>query len=159
MARSSVPIGPAVLLVCVFFCLVCGCGKENTSLTSLQEDLLDAESKGLPVREEPGFPSPFTASVTGRNMVSLSWKDVFKNERGYVIERSEGKKGSFEEIARVDAGSNSFEDTRLKPSTIYTYRVCAYNSFGNTPYSRPCRVTTSALSGPIIIDHTSTDLV
>ncbi len=157
MARSLVPIQPAVLLVSVLCCLVCGCDKGNPSFIAVEQNLLDAKGRALPAKGEPGFPSVFTARVTGRNRISLRWTDVFKNERGYVIERSEGKGNAFAEIARVDAGSSSFEDTRLKPSTIYTYRVRAYNSSGNSPCSGSCSVTTSPLSGPIIIDHTCAD--
>ncbi len=158
MAGSFAPGEAAVILAVVLCCTVCGCDKSGVTVDFSQKTLLRPSGRALPARAEPAVPGKVAAGLTGRNRISLRWADTFKNERGYVIERSEGGKNAFAEIARVDADSVSFDDTRLKPLTTYTYRIRAYNSSGRSAASEPCSATTGALSGPVIIDHTCTEL-
>ena len=86
--------------------------------------------------------------------IELVWKDDFRNERGYIIERSDGRE--FAEIARVDADTCSFRIPNLAFDHLYLPRA-SHNSLGTSDCPTPAASTTP-LSGPIIIDHTCIDL-
>jgi hypothetical protein len=68
-----------------------------------------------------GNPTSFTASP-GVTTVDLSWSAV-SGATGYTLERQEGS-GSFVSVFSNQAGT-TFEDTGLKASTTYTYRLRA----------------------------------
>jgi hypothetical protein len=145
----------AAVLVLALACGTCGCESSNAESQAFFRGL-HSETRPHPARDRANAPTGLSAKAAGRNRIELVWKDDFRNERGYIIERSDGRE--FAEIARVDADTCSFSDTRLSPSTTYTYRVRAYNSLGTSDCSNTCSITTTPLSGPIIIDHTCIDL-
>jgi hypothetical protein len=96
-------------------------------------------------------PEGIRARLTGRNEITVSWREEFRDARGYIVERSSGR--GFTEIARVELGMGVFRDTRLSPSAVYSYRVCAWNSRGRSGYSRTVSVRASPVSGPVIVGH------
>jgi hypothetical protein len=104
-----------------------------------------------------GAPEGVEARLTGRSVITVTWRDEFRNALGYVVERSTGS--GFTEIARVDSGMGEFCDSSLSPSATYSYRICAYNATGRSGYSQTVSVTTTALCGPVIIDHGCTELL
>ena len=66
--------------------------------------------------------------------LTLSWNDNSNNEDGFRIERSlDGS--SFTEIATVGANVATYEDTTIAEGQNYTYRVRAFNEFGDSGYS------------------------
>jgi hypothetical protein len=69
--------------------------------------------------------------------LSLSWTDNSNNESGFRIERSSAGT-SFTQIATVAANVTTYLDAGLANSTAYSYRVCAYNSAGNSALPRRC---------------------
>ena len=61
------------------------------------------------------------------------------------VEQSTDNGASFTEIADLAANSNFYAVTGLDPATVYTYRVLAYNDFGQSAYSANASAQTHAL--------------
>jgi hypothetical protein len=71
-----------------------------------------------------------------RSQINLSWIDNSNNENGFRIERCQGSKcTNFVQIANVSEDVSNHSDVGLRRSTIYRYRVRAYNANGNSAYS------------------------
>jgi hypothetical protein len=75
----------------------------------------------------------------GLKRIDLSWSDNSAGETGFKIERS-GNGTRFSQIAKVGAGMTTFSNTGLRRGKLYYYRVRAYNSAGNSPYSNTISV-------------------
>lgn len=97
----------------------------------------------------PSAPSSLTYTASAHN-VSLKWTDNSNNETGFRIERKTGS-GAFSEIGTAGADANTFNDPTTSHGNIYTYRVRAYNSVGNSTYSneRVVDLTAEMLAEPL----------
>ncbi|NLX90404.1 MAG: hypothetical protein GXZ07_02240 [Firmicutes bacterium] len=95
----------------------------------------------------PAAPSDLAAEAVSRSQITLSWKDNSDNETGFKIERRTSG-GSYVQIATLGANKRSYTDTGLSPNTSYYYRVRAYNSVGNSPYSNEVVVSTGVPAAP-----------
>ena len=85
---------------------------------------------------KPAAPSNLIASVSGRTKVVLTWFDNANNEDGFKIERCQGSGcTNFTRIATAKKNATSYTDTTVRRRTAYRYRIQAYNSEGNSPYS------------------------
>ncbi len=73
-----------------------------------------------------------SASFGGQ--LTLTWSDNSDNEDGFKIERSLGG-SAFDEIAVVEANVETFSDNEVIEGLSYTYRVRAFNDFGESGYS------------------------
>jgi len=81
-------------------------------------------------------PTNLTATAVSPTQINLAWTDNSGGEDGFLIERCEGgNKCVFIQIAGTSANVTAFASTGLKPSTNYTYRVRAFSTGGNSPYS------------------------
>src|ERR1051325_8955914 len=76
--------------------------------------------------------------------LQLSWVDNSSDETGFKIERKTGTGGTYAQIAFVGANVTSYTDPSLTNSTTYCYRVNAFNTAGNSPYSPEACATTPA---------------
>src|SRR5690606_2342320 len=85
-------------------------------------------------------PTDLFAEVTGTSSIALSW-EFGHDPAGFRIERRTGTQ-PFAEIAETDGAARSWPDEQLDPNTTYTYRVRAYDSFGESPYSEEASATT-----------------
>jgi len=66
--------------------------------------------------------------------VNLTWSDNSDNEEGFIIERkSDG--GEFVEIARTTQDVSKYLDSSPIVGAMNTYRVKAFNSFGDSGYT------------------------
>lgn len=119
-----------------------GTGSPNKLLYSL----LTGSGGGNP----PAAPSALSASAVSASQINLSWTDNAGDESGFSIERYNGT--AFVQIATVGANATSFSNTGLSASTLYEYRVRAYNSYGNSTYSNSASATTQTLS-PVTYVH------
>ena len=72
--------------------------------------------------------------TTNAAELTLSWNDNSNNVDGFRIERSSDG-SSFIEIATVGANVATYQDTTIAEDQNYTYRVRAFNEFGNSGYS------------------------
>lgn len=93
-------------------------------------------------------PTGLTALTRSSSRIDLSWHDSATGEDGYKIERSVSG-GSYTQISAVGPGSMSYSDTGLNPSTVYSYRVRAYNSIpADSRYSNEATATTDIAGTP-----------
>jgi len=82
----------------------------------------------------PVAPSGLSASTVSETEVELNWLDNSADEEGFTVERK-AQGDNYIEIARVDPDTTGYSDTDLEGEIPYTYRVRAYNSYGNSGYS------------------------
>jgi len=105
----------------------------------------------LPLGTAPNAPSNLNAQVSSCNEVNLTWNDNSDNENGFRIERKEGS-GTFVIIATVGVDSNSYIDTTVEENKTYTYKIFAFNEYGEnssnekTVTTPPCGTTPNAPS-------------
>lgn len=78
----------------------------------------------------PGIQTPagLVATPISTTQVDLTWTDRSSDELGFIIERSSGPNGLFNEIARVGVDVSAYTDTSVYPATNYYYRVKAYDA-------------------------------
>ncbi len=97
--------------------------------------------------QPPAAPSNLAATAVSSSQINLTWIDNANNEDGFRIERKTGT-GSYTEIVTVGPDVTSYSNTGLAASTLYTYRVRAYNTVGNSDYSNEASATTQAPPQP-----------
>ena len=79
----------------------------------------------------PVAPTQLNAYAASNSNIELAWTDNATNESGYRIQRKISGT-DFVEISTVAANTTTYSDTSVNPNTTYIYRVCAYNSAGNS---------------------------
>ena len=82
-------------------------------------------------------------STANAGQLTLSWNENSDNEEGFKIERSVDG-GSFQQIATVGVNVATYTDDTVEDNQSYTYRLKAFNQFGESGYSN----TASGASGP-----------
>lgn len=80
-------------------------------------------------------PTNLNATSVSASQIDLAWQDHSGIESGFRIERKDGLGGAWQEIAIVGASVTTYSDTGLAPSSLYVYRVRAYNGGTNSAYS------------------------
>ncbi|MBN2272722.1 MAG: fibronectin type III domain-containing protein [Bacteroidales bacterium] len=96
----------------------------------------------------PNAPDDLSSTGQTKSSISLKWTDNATNELGFKIFRSESAAEGFSEIATVKSDVIIYTDSLLQPSTTYYYRICAYNTNGNSDNSAVLTVSTQALQIP-----------
>jgi chitodextrinase len=94
----------------------------------------------------PAAPSGLVASAASTSQINLTWRDNSGNESGFLIQRAPSSTGTWTQIASVGANVMSYSNTGLAMGTAYYYRVCAYNSRGNSAYSAVASANTVAIA-------------
>jgi hypothetical protein len=84
----------------------------------------------------PDAPTGLTARAIGKAKIALKWTDNSTNEDGFYIYRDSGSGLILH--ATVGPDTSSYDDNQVS-STTYFYKVCAYNSMGES-----CSGTASA---------------
>jgi len=92
----------------------------------------------------PEAPVDLIAVAVDDCEVLLAWTESQAGGLGFRIERADGIGSAcrFSEIGGVGPHVAAFRDGSVKPRTIYSYRVHAWNSSGN---SSPSNVTAVAM--------------
>lgn len=123
-----------------------------------QADRDNARTAGLTMPVAAGFrpeaatappvsPGSLTATVISASQINLAWADNSNNESGFRILRSTDGV-SFAEIAATAASVVSYSNTGLAGSTVYTYRVVAFNAAGASNPSNDASAATPAPAPP-----------
>lgn len=88
----------------------------------------------------PAAPSGLVASAASWEAIDLDWIDSAVDESGFRVERLDG--ANWTEIATLAANATRYRDNGLSASTIYDYRVLAYNGAGSSGYSETAGAAT-----------------
>jgi len=99
----------------------------------------------------PVAPTVLSATVVSGTQINLTWTDNSSNEDGFRIERKTGAGGTWAEIATLGANTTTYSNTGISELTNYYYRVCAYHTGVNSPYSNEDDATTP-LGAPTNLD-------
>ncbi|MBP8261414.1 MAG: S8 family serine peptidase [Verrucomicrobia bacterium] len=89
----------------------------------------------------PATPGNLAAVTVTSASVSLAWTDNAQNESGFHLERS-GDGAPFSTIATLGANTTGWTDSGVAAGQTYYYRVCAFNSFGESDYSNVATAVT-----------------
>ena len=81
----------------------------------------------------PVAPTLLTQTAGTEKAITLTWVDNSDNERGFRLDRWNGR--SWGTLTRTKANATSFTDKKLKSGHYYAYRVFAFNSKGISPSS------------------------
>src|SRR6266487_422602 len=96
-----------------------------------------SEKNATTLSNLPLAPSGLTASVVSSSKITLAWTDNSNNETGFIIQRKKGATGTYTEIGTRGANITTYSDNdaTLLDGTQYYYKVRAYNTAGNSPFS------------------------
>ncbi|BFZ14009.1 hypothetical protein BsWGS_17047 [Bradybaena similaris] len=100
----------------------------------------------LSMKSRPETPTNLTSPSSTWESAMLVWLPGFNGglDQRFYIQRS----GPGQEVTRIEVmpvSSSSFNVTKLRPSTTYTFQVFAENQIGSSPLSQPLTVTTNYL--------------
>lgn len=88
--------------------------------------------------EPPAAPTGLTAKAIGKAKIALNWTDNSNNEEGFRIYRGLNE-SDLTPYATVGPNTSSYVDNQVISKTIHSYKVCAFNSMGES-----CSGTVSA---------------
>jgi len=101
----------------------------------------------------PGTPTDLIASAVSSSEISLTWTNGSSDQDGFRVERStDGEE--FIEVAT--AWESDFVVDNLAPGTEYFFRICAYNSIGDSDWSNTDSATTIAAT---VVPNAPTGLI
>jgi fibronectin type 3 domain-containing protein len=110
----------------------------NAEGTSPYSNLVNATTRSATLNA----PTSLEARSVSATQIDLTWKDNSDNESGFEVFRRGGGSGTFVLIRTVSAGTTSFSDTGLTPSTTYEYQIRAVNEFAVSSTSTIVSATT-----------------
>ncbi|MBC7194793.1 MAG: fibronectin type III domain-containing protein, partial [Caldisericia bacterium] len=89
----------------------------------------EASATTFPLGTPPTAPSNLTANALSCNQVQLNWVDNSDNENGFRIERKESG-GSYSVLVTLGSDVTSYLDETVNENKNYTYKVIAFNDYG-----------------------------
>ena len=103
-----------------------------------------SEKNATTLANVPAAPSGLRVTSTTSSNISLAWTDNSGNEQGFRIQRKKGATGTYTEIGTRGANITTYSDndSTLLDGTQYYYKVCAYNTAGNSAFSTEVSGTT-----------------
>ena len=90
----------------------------------------------------PNSPSELSARTILPGQIILEWNDNSTTEDAFIVERSEGSRDAFVELATLSIDSTAYTDTSIQANSVYYYRIKAINEFGSS-YSNEVNETTN----------------
>ena len=106
----------------------------------------------------PAAPSNLSAVAVSSSQITLAWTDNSNNESGFRIQRAPTSGGPWAQIVTTGAGVVSFSNSGLTAGTACCYRVCAYNSRGDSAYGNVASAVTQAAACTYSISPTSSSV-
>ncbi len=100
--------------------------------------------------QSPYIPSNLSALAVSSSRINLSWTDNSGNETGFKIDRSTNAGANWNLINTVGMNVTSYSDSGLAHSTIFHYRIYAYNQAGNSAFSNIAFDTTFVPVGIVL---------
>ena len=76
-------------------------------------------------------PDPLVKAFSTATTIGLSWNDIYADEDGFRLERSEDSV-VYGVVAQLGANETNYVDTGLEVEQFYFYRVAAFNSGGDS---------------------------
>jgi titin len=125
----------------------------NGSVSSNYSNSAGVTTPAVPVVSVPATPINVATTANSSTQITVVWTDV-TDETGYRVQRSTDG-SNWMTVGTVGANVTSFANTGLTASTVYSYRVIAFNSAGDSAPSTAVQaqtqaapVTTSAPAAP-----------
>jgi fibronectin type 3 domain-containing protein len=103
------------------------------------EGLPSAEVSATP-QPPPTAPDGFAATPAAFDQIDLAWTDQSDNEIGFRLERSDDGT-NFTQIAELGSNVTVYADLGLVPSSLYSYRLTAYNGSGTSAFAEATATT------------------
>jgi hypothetical protein len=109
----------------------------------------------------PAAPTELLVNTTTLDSVTISWTDNATDETGFYVERGTAAVGPFTTVATLGQDEETYTQSTLISGRYYFYRVCAYNTDGDSPFSDVVLATTELGPGggypiPALADSLST---
>lgn len=94
-----------------------------------------------PIEDPPRGPDNLSYRRRASGLRELSWIDDSNNEKGFELQRRAGinPENPFSTRATIPAGRQTYLET-IANDTPFTYRIRAFNDFGNSVWSNLCVV-------------------
>ncbi len=113
-------------------------GADYSNYTNLD----DATTFAAPV-DLPRGPTHLIATAISSSQIDVNWVDDSNNETGFELWRSQGDCSNFVLLTNsIPANVTTYVDSGLQPSTLYCYRVRAFNPVGASNFSNADDATT-----------------
>ena len=87
-------------------------------------------------------PVNLTCTAESARQINLSWQNTSTDEDGYMVERRKYGTEKYKVIATLEAGTDSFHDSKVSANKKYYYRVRAFRGSSYSAYSNECEVRT-----------------
>jgi hypothetical protein len=121
-------------------------------ITSIEESKMTKNTYATNIKFDTGIitaPSGFSTGTLEDTQLTLNWVDNSDNETEFIIERRNVTAGEdYALVKKLPAGTITFKDTGLIPSTLYNYRIYAKNSISQSSFVYLTNVTT--VSAPVL---------
>lgn len=99
----------------------------------------DTKTYTVTVSAVPAAPAGLSLTVLSASEIDVSWTDASNNEDGFKLQRKAGSGGTYEDV--TDTAGTSFSDTGLQAAVTYYYRVCSYNTWGDSVWEEDSAMT------------------
>ena len=117
--------------------------RDNARTANVTTPIISGFRGALPPATLPAAPSALTLASLSSSQIRLAWADNSFDELGFKVERSQDGV-NFVQVGATGANVASYTDTSLTSSTLYYYRVTAYNTAGDSTSSNISSATTGA---------------
>ncbi len=99
----------------------------------------------------PRQPGVVRSDKVSKSQSLLTWRDRSDNETGFEIQRRRAGNKPFRTRAFVGEDVTQYLD-RVRPATVFVYRVRAFNDADASPWSNECFVNRTPPSKPISVN-------
>jgi N-acetyl-anhydromuramyl-L-alanine amidase AmpD len=90
----------------------------------------------------PAAPTNLVLTPLNSSQIRVEWTDLATNESGFKIERATSASGPWTQIGSAGANITTMTSSGLTGSTVYYFRVKAFNANGDSEYSEIESATT-----------------